>query len=106
MNFSLILDTIRAFLFILNPLTWVEIRNDWPQTERHWCLQWWERVRRFGRHGVCAFMALGMRLTVGYLVCVDSVSVILNCGSAGDAIFNSLAITFIVDLSKCWWDFC
>ena len=40
-----------------------------------------------------------MRLVVGYLVCVDSVSLSKR---VTDAIFNSLALTFIIDLNKAW----
>eukprot|EP00443_Scrippsiella_acuminata_P078150 CAMPEP_0115434704 /NCGR_PEP_ID=MMETSP0271-20121206/33282_1 /TAXON_ID=71861 /ORGANISM="Scrippsiella trochoidea, Strain CCMP3099" /LENGTH=379 /DNA_ID=CAMNT_0002860141 /DNA_START=56 /DNA_END=1196 /DNA_ORIENTATION=+ len=98
-NFNLLLLTIRSLLFVLNPLTWLEVSDHWPQGSGG-------LMFKFGKHGVWAFLALSMRLVVGYCVCVDSVSVILNSVTPAEAIFNSLAITFIVDLSQCWWDFC
>jgi len=49
-------------------------------------------------------MAMFLRGAIGYWVSVDSVSVILKCKSVGDAIFNSLAITFIADLSQPYWE--
>jgi len=50
--------------------------------------------------------ALLMRLVVGYLVCVDSVSIILVSSCVQDAIFNSLAITFLADLTGFYWELC
>lgn len=49
------------------------------------------------------FLALMMNVLVNYVVCVDSVSIILSAPSAKDAIFDSLAITFVIELSTNWW---
>jgi len=53
----------------------------------------------------CALLALSMKLFVNYLVCVDSLSIILSADTAHDIIFNGLAITFVSDLGEDWWKF-
>jgi len=52
-----------------------------------------------------AIAALMMKFSVGYLVCTESVSVILSTGNVQDAMFNALAITFLAELNGPFWQF-
>eukprot|EP00746_Dinoflagellata_sp_MGD_P021130 gnl/MRDRNA2_/MRDRNA2_149305_c0_seq1.p1 gnl/MRDRNA2_/MRDRNA2_149305_c0~~gnl/MRDRNA2_/MRDRNA2_149305_c0_seq1.p1 ORF type:complete len:451 (-),score=63.11 gnl/MRDRNA2_/MRDRNA2_149305_c0_seq1:30-1382(-) len=88
--------------FVLNPTSWSDIQRPDPD-EMHlksavalvwtpWCL------------APFAIGALIMKVTVAYFVCVDSVSIILATESVRDAIFESLAMVFVVELSTVWWE--
>lgn len=106
MNFQNLMQAFQHFIFILNPITWVEVKHCSP-TE--WVGEKWKSLHWMFK--VLAllpwpFFAVCMEALVNYLVCIDSVSVIFNSPDAKEAIFNSLAITFIVDLGAHWWNFC
>jgi len=104
-NFKRLVTCISHFVFICNPLTWVEIHRPWRSEKA--C----GSCAKLNFSSVpfllpCALLALAMDVLVNYMVCVDAVSIILSAVSAKDAIFDSLAITFVVELSSNWWDFC
>eukprot|EP00929_Paragymnodinium_shiwhaense_P073595 TRINITY_DN3756_c0_g1_i2.p1 TRINITY_DN3756_c0_g1~~TRINITY_DN3756_c0_g1_i2.p1 ORF type:complete len:566 (-),score=94.68 TRINITY_DN3756_c0_g1_i2:117-1775(-) len=115
MNFQYLLSTMKLLVFAVNPLTWVEIdhtkREDWipvRETEGNkWVLDAMLYVGKILVHPIFmspfAILALIMRLGIGYLVCVDSVSIILLAETVKDSIFNSLAITFITEMTTAWW---
>merc|ERR1719197_1692256 len=89
MLFKELLCSLRLIAFLTNPATWIEIKR--PDSKHGWM---YNAVFLFP----CALMAVMMKLTVAYLVLVDSVSIILVCRNVRDAIFNSLALTFVADL--------
>jgi len=105
MNFQNLMKSMHHLVFITNPITWVEVKRATPQDwagEEHRALHWLFRAPTLAPW---AFLAVGMNILVNYMVCTDSVSVILSSPDAQNAIFNSLAITFIVDLGAHWWKF-
>lgn len=102
-NFKVLLVSLQHLVFILNPLTWAEVER--------------EDILNFGGPGFATlidatcvvpwpFVSLSMNIFVNYMVCTDSVSLILSSETPKDAIFNSLAITFIVELDDLWWAVC
>jgi len=111
MGFRYLVNSARLIVFVLNPITWLEIKH--PNK-----LQW---VPKSYRETKCAIIAanlvrpmvfapwaisaLIMKFTVGYLICTLSVSIILSGLTVQDAIFNSLALTFLADLAGPWWHF-
>jgi len=105
MNFQCLLVAFQQVAFVLNPITWIEVAHpapsDWigHRPRLHWLFTVYFKV-------LVVIAGLGMNLLVSYIVCTDSVSVILLAGCAQDVIFNSLAITFIVDLASSWFEFC
>lgn len=105
LNFKMLLNSAQLMLFILNPITWVEIEHP---DNRSWGFpdgKAWKILSKFSNMSF-AWVALSMKFAVGYCVCIDSVSLILDSDSAQDVVFNSLAITFVCDLSTYWWEFC
>jgi len=52
-----------------------------------------------------AICAQSMKLLVAYFITVDSVSVILSSKNVQDAVFNSLAMTFVAELTGPYWEF-
>eukprot|EP00929_Paragymnodinium_shiwhaense_P023453 TRINITY_DN14672_c0_g1_i4.p1 TRINITY_DN14672_c0_g1~~TRINITY_DN14672_c0_g1_i4.p1 ORF type:complete len:543 (-),score=89.01 TRINITY_DN14672_c0_g1_i4:171-1763(-) len=123
MNFEYLLTTMKLMVFVLNPLTWVDIEypkfddwvvapdGGWERRQDDKCVTWLQKHIYHSRVGhflvrcqaPWAILALLMRFGIGYLVCVDSVSIILLADDCKEAIFNCLAITFIVDLTTHWW---
>ena len=102
-QFSEIAQTLRFLVFVLNPLTWVEIahptRDEWLSRDS----KEWQKIFFHPAFLVpWPILALFMKFIIGYLVCVDSVSLILSADNVTDAIFNSLALTFVVDLNRAW----
>jgi len=97
--FGEILAALRLLIFSVNPMTWSDVKR--VDTSR---LP--EQQRWFYTPVVLAplaIAALGLKLSVGYLVAVDSVSIIFSAGSITEVLFNSLAITFIADLDVSFW---
>ena len=102
-QFSEIAQTLRFLVFVLNPLTWVEVahptRDQWLSSGS----QEWQKIFFHPAFLVpWPILALFMKFIIGYLVCVDSVSLIMSADHVTDAIFNSLALTFIIDLNRAW----
>jgi len=92
--FSPLLSSFKLLCFVCNPMSWLECR--WPGSSRSEITYPW--VWRCGI--LLAFVAVFMKLFVTYQVLVASVSVILACRSVTEALFNGLAMTFVVDLAK------
>mmetsp|Transcript_46453 Transcript_46453/g.122718 ORF Transcript_46453/g.122718 Transcript_46453/m.122718 type:complete len:520 (+) Transcript_46453:74-1633(+) len=109
MNFKMLANSVQLMFFIMNPITWVEIKNPtWNQWggSLNGCLPIKLKKVLFATPLIApwAFLAVGMKLLVAYLVCTDSVSVIFEADSIKEAIFNSLALAFVMDLSQSWWN--
>jgi len=107
-NFKKLMQALSHIMFILNPVTWVEVEHPAPDQWAGGCgarsiLRLWSYSHTLWMAPLLAGL---MGLLVNYLVCVDSVSIILSAGSARDAIFDGLAIVFIEELSGVWWEFC
>jgi len=108
MNFQYLKSSIQSFMLLINPITWIDMKH--PETD-DWVPsmlsgRWKKFVEILVHPSLLApwpCLAMFLRGAIGYLVSVDSVSIILKCESVSDAIFNSLAITFIADLSKPYW---
>lgn len=45
-----------------------------------------------------------LKLAILYQVCVDSISIVFSCDTAKDAVFNGLALKFVVELDKTLWN--
>eukprot|EP00429_Kryptoperidinium_foliaceum_P006243 CAMPEP_0176024106 /NCGR_PEP_ID=MMETSP0120_2-20121206/11774_1 /TAXON_ID=160619 /ORGANISM="Kryptoperidinium foliaceum, Strain CCMP 1326" /LENGTH=508 /DNA_ID=CAMNT_0017357281 /DNA_START=51 /DNA_END=1577 /DNA_ORIENTATION=+ len=107
-NFKVLLNSAAHLVFCVNPITWVEVdhfqmkdgkvMHHLPNSVRRW----------FSLPSTvpCALVSIVMRFVSAYIVCVDSVSIILSSATAQDAIFNSLGISFITELERVWWEFC
>lgn len=116
-NFEHMVSRLRNFAFLVNPITWCECEVF--QTSRG---SVFTTIAKSVRIIVsedrlawiidgaivfpCAFIAIGMGACVVYFTSFNSISIILSADNAMDAIFNSLAITFIIDLGSQWWFFC
>jgi len=111
LSYGYLMISMKLLVFILNPLTWLEIKR--PQR-----LEWVPNLCQdtacvniisiMGTPGFLspwAIFALLLKLMIGYLVCIDSVSVILQSKSVQDTIFNALAIAFLADLHLPYWSF-
>jgi len=46
-----------------------------------------------------------MRGGIGYMACVDSLSVVLQCETVQDTVFNAVGVVFIAQLNEPYWDF-
>mmetsp|Transcript_102432 Transcript_102432/g.330454 ORF Transcript_102432/g.330454 Transcript_102432/m.330454 type:complete len:463 (-) Transcript_102432:96-1484(-) len=99
MLFGKLMSTLRNLVFVLNPTTWTDI--DRPN---------YYDMKMTGKFAyrtafLCPWVVLALlcRFLVIYQVCIDSVSIILMSDSTKDAIFDSLAITFLSDLGDYWW---
>lgn len=102
----LLFEDIRAALqllaFVLNPTSWSDIKRKDPEEMglkssiamvwTPWCL------------APFAIVALVMKVVVAYFVCIDSVSIILAAESVKQAIFESLAMVFVIELAGVWWE--
>lgn len=103
-QFHEMMRTARVAVFVANPVTWLEVKHptaeDWTS---HSLLLSFPKAHVLFKPYLMAplpLLALGIRFFIGYYVCVDSMSLILASTSVKDAIFNSLAMTFIVELNK------
>jgi len=52
-----------------------------------------------------AVVALTFKFVIGYFVCVDSASIILESANVHDAVINSVAITFLAEINEPYWHF-
>jgi len=100
--FREILAALRVLIFAMNPMTWKDVKriepNEVPENRR-----WIYNPMVLAP---LATLALILKLAIGYLVAVDSVSIIISSKNPLEVIFNSLAITFIADLDVNWWKCC
>jgi len=111
LSYSYLMVSMRLLVFILNPLTWLEVKHpqkmDWVPN----LFQGTACANIIASMGLPSFLspwailALLLKLMIGYLVCIDSVSVILQSPSVPDTIFNALAITFLAELHLPYWNF-
>lgn len=102
--FPQLMSTLRLFFFVVNPLTWLEIHR--PPKEK-WEPKWPRTAPLFDTPMLMpwSLLALVMRFSVVYLVCLESVSLILSTKGVMNTIFNSLALSFVLDLSRQWFRF-
>jgi len=105
-HFKMLLSAVRQMIFMSNPLTWAEVKQP---TRRSWLGRHDDNtLQRFAFSNLvmlpCVMVSLMAKFAVGYMVCVDSVSLILASSHAQETIFNCLAITFITELDQCWWE--
>mmetsp|Transcript_115899 Transcript_115899/g.334709 ORF Transcript_115899/g.334709 Transcript_115899/m.334709 type:complete len:491 (+) Transcript_115899:70-1542(+) len=106
-NFKVLLYSLTYAVFVANPISWTELKHyRLEQGVLGTCLPNSAKVLTMPTIAPCAALAVFMLFTSSYMVCIDSVSIILAAGSAQDAIFNSLAISFVTDLKGVWWEFC
>lgn len=104
MLFKEILGSLQLLVFLLNPQTWADInRMDHENMKLKYPLN-----LLFAPFMIAPWpiLAIILKLAIGYMVCVDSVSIILSCDTVKDAIFDSLAITFVKDLDEIFWKVC
>ncbi|CAE8617893.1 unnamed protein product [Polarella glacialis] len=99
MLFKELLGSVSLMTFVVNPRTWTDIKRK-SGSELKGYAQWlyWGYVLF-----PLSFIAQMFKFTIAYFVCLDSVSVVLECRSVKDAIFDCLAITFISDLDETVW---
>lgn len=107
-NFNTLLDSVSNLLFCFNPITWIEIEQ--PSKS-----EWVGPVTYFAKPMSIIFskaflvpwpfLALAMDFAVSYIVATDSTSLILDSSTVQDVMFNSLAITFIIELGRYYWRF-
>jgi len=107
-TFKTLLSSVQLVLFLLNPITGLEAKL--PTLEQ------WVGPRNVQNPLICcsfswvsmalwSLIALMLNVFFTYSVCGDSMSVILEARTTTDVIYNSLAITFIADLGRIWWEF-
>lgn len=92
--FSKILECCRLTFFIMNPITWMELVRPDPST----MISPFAFTFKAGCVYIFPILALVLKLVIVYVVCVTSLSIILGSDDAVAVIFNSLAITWIIDL--------
>jgi hypothetical protein len=118
MGFGLMLSNIRFAMFVVNPLTWIEMAH--PSLEE-WLGELDNKTNKvevdasktrwlgWAYHplflGLPCVIALVCRFCVSYFVTVSSMSIIFSSSSMTQTIFNSLALTFVNDLNSIYWDF-
>jgi len=99
MIFSELYQALKMVSLTLSPCTW----NRRPALK--------DREHVLGRHAFdyaatlipFTFLAASCKVVVAYLVSTTSLSIILSEQKVTDAIFNSLALTFIMDLDEVIW---
>ncbi|OLQ01921.1 hypothetical protein AK812_SmicGene15307 [Symbiodinium microadriaticum] len=74
MLFPELLGACRLLLFVLNPTTWIDIKRFRPEKKAMWAFLWSTPVLVS-----CAATAELLKLSIGYVVLIDSVSVVLVC---------------------------
>lgn len=98
MLFPELLDSLRLMMFLVNPTTWTDMKRIDMEHRKFmpWIWSGWFV-------GPLSFISEMMKFCIGYMVLVDSVSIVLASSSVQDAIFNSLALSFLVDLDNQLW---
>jgi len=104
MNFKELASTIKMFVFVINPATWVDFDRPDPFDQNS------KSPFKLCFHPSatcpCAVVSLMFKFGIAFIVNMDSISVILKSSSVEECIFNSLAITFITDLDEAFWLVC
>jgi len=102
MLFWELFTNVRLTVFTLNPSAWTHLRTAWTSTRGDaWLGAWaWHPAVL----AILSIVAHGMQFAAGYLVCIQSVSIILACDTVTSVIFDSLAIIFIADLDETMWN--
>eukprot|EP00930_Biecheleria_cincta_P093126 TRINITY_DN8329_c0_g2_i1.p1 TRINITY_DN8329_c0_g2~~TRINITY_DN8329_c0_g2_i1.p1 ORF type:complete len:452 (+),score=90.18 TRINITY_DN8329_c0_g2_i1:71-1426(+) len=100
MLFKELMGSARLLAFIINPTTWTDVKR--PNAVGAKSLAYLAFSPSF-LFPLC-LLAVFFKLFIAYIVCIDSVSLVLECRTVKDAIFNCLAITFIADLDETAWD--
>lgn len=98
MLFPELLDSLRLMMFLVNPTTWTDMER--VEMEHRKIMPW---IWSGWFVGPLSFISEMMKFSIGYMVLVDSVSIVLASSSVQDAIFNSLALSFLVDLDNQLW---
>jgi len=110
-NYTKIHAAVLHLVFVLNPISWAEMAHP---PNGSWiiplpvCMQGSVAHAFFDKWSLLPSVvaALVMKFLINYIVCADSLSIILSAQSAKDVIFNGLAIGFVADLGETWWEFC
>eukprot|EP00439_Symbiodinium_sp_Y106_P049944 s1243_g6.t1 len=101
--FDNMLMTLRCFVFAINPTSWTDVKRidpDDPRTGRSRLnvLHWSPFLAPFP---VAALLA---KVLIQYWVSVQSNSIILASDNVKEAVFDALAISFIVELDVAMWN--
>mmetsp|Transcript_78953 Transcript_78953/g.213578 ORF Transcript_78953/g.213578 Transcript_78953/m.213578 type:complete len:582 (+) Transcript_78953:159-1904(+) len=104
MFFDRILCNIRLLLFCINPTTWTDVKRiDAEARRRAGSRGYW--VHLVPVVATFPLLALLLKLTTQYYVNVQSASIILASEDINEAIFDSLASSFITELDGTMWAF-
>jgi len=111
MCFKYMISSLRLLVFLLNPINWLEIKR--PQSK-----DWVPRAFQKGCIGTImgllsrpfllapwAIIGMLLRLIIGYMACVDSMSIILQCDKVQTTIFNAVGLVFVAQLTEPYWEF-
>ncbi|CAE7379506.1 NCL [Symbiodinium natans] len=101
--FDNMLMTLRCFVFAINPTSWTDVKRidpDDPRTGRSRLnvLHWSPFLAPF------PMLALLAKVLMQYWVSVQSNSIILASDNVKEAVFDALAISFIVELDVAMWN--
>lgn len=100
--FSKIMGNLRVLVFLLTPEVWEQMERPWPEDIRRkyhgmaWAYRWLFI-------GPPAIISMCLHLAVVYSIIKDSVSIIFSAMGMKEAVYDSLAITFLADLGEQWW---
>jgi len=111
MTFGYLVNSLQLLVFVCNPITWIEIEHP---TAQHWVPKTLQKTK-MGQTVASVvnsiwfhpwtITSLVLKFVVGYIVCIDARSIILQSGSVQDAVINSVATIFIAELSEPYWHF-
>jgi hypothetical protein len=105
--FSKLQNIARYMVFLMNPTTWMDVvrvnQKDVKITVKGISLRW---LYHGSILAPIAILSLLMQFGVYYNVLVDSMSIILASDDVKSAIFNSLAVSFVGELSAFYLYFC
>eukprot|EP00434_Breviolum_minutum_P033020 symbB.v1.2.029211.t1/scaffold3171.1/size96351/11 len=101
--FDNMLMTLRCFVFVINPTTWTDVKRIDPEDQRTErsklnVLHWAPFLAPF------PIMALLTKVMMQYWVSVQSMSIIMASDNVKEAVFDALAISFIVELDVAMWN--
>lgn len=95
--------TVKMLCFLINPFTWQEIARVDTQALIEKGFNVRGEAFRAAYLFPPTFIAIILKFSVAYMVCIDSASIIFECHSAKDAVFNSLVLLFVCDLDVGYW---
>eukprot|EP00435_Cladocopium_sp_Y103_P003071 s4460_g1.t1 len=101
--FDNMLMTLRCLMFAINPTTWTDVKRIDPEDQRTDrsrlnVLHWSPFLAPF------PIMALLTKVMMQYWVSVQSMSIIMASDNVKEAVFDALAISFIVELDVAMWN--